>query len=281
MATTGKDAYLSVACPRCGAAVGQACVSGNGNSVSPGHAARAKACEATRLAATSQRAGVEGYEQLGDPDEPYELTKKDHRRQRNMVAIRESVKRSFDGHWHTTETEDGGRGEFCHAHDEDTPNHTHPPERQYPNRADGGWHRPETGPARDRPHGPSPEAIASVRSILEASARRNREHPEDLMQWRVRLYCGHVVERTAHHTSTRLHQAFTGLATTCPECSQEGVIVAAKATGRLDPLPGNPKPKPPQPGQPTLGQRVADLQAEIASLRRELEEASHHGSATP
>jgi hypothetical protein len=210
---------------------------------------------------------------LGDPDEPYELTRKDHRRQQDTIGIRESVKRSFEGHWHTTVSEDGGRGEFCHTHDDDELGHIHPPELQYPRRADGGWLRPETGPARAEPHGPSPEAVAAVRTIFESSARRNREHPEDLMRWRVRLYCGHVVERNAHHTSTRLHQAFTGYgAMVCPECGQEGVIVAAKAVGRLDPVPGTPKPRRSPPKLPTTAQRVAALEAENAELRRQLSE---------
>jgi hypothetical protein len=53
------------------------------------------------------------------------------------------------------------------------------------------------------------------------------------MRWRLRLFCGHVVERHAHHTHTTVHAAFMG-ATACPECELDpATIVAADTLGRI------------------------------------------------
>jgi hypothetical protein len=43
--------------------------------------------------------------------------------------------------------------------------------------------------------------------------------------WRLRLYCGHVVERSARGSRLTLHAAFIDYAT-CPICGDEKTIVA-------------------------------------------------------
>lgn len=74
----------------------------------------------------------------------------------------------------------------------------------------------------------SPESIERLRAILS-----RRTPPEDLMLWRLRLFCGHVVERHAHYTHTTVHAAFMG-AVACPECGLDpATIVAAEVLGRL------------------------------------------------
>lgn len=35
----------------------------------------------------------------------------------------------------------------------------------------------------------------------------NRPPESDLVEWRLRLFCGHVVTRTSHHTNTTVHAA--------------------------------------------------------------------------
>jgi hypothetical protein len=51
------------------------------------------------------------------------------------------------------------------------------------------------------------------------------------MRWRLRLFCGHVVERTAHISYRTAAQAFTG-SHACPECRLDpATILAAKPIG--------------------------------------------------
>jgi hypothetical protein len=75
----------------------------------------------------------------------------------------------------------------------------------------------------------SAETIAKVTALLRVPTP-----PTDLMQWRLRLYCGHEVVRRAHHTHHTVHAAFMG----GPRCEQCGLdpatIVAAKAIGRVE-----------------------------------------------
>lgn len=40
---------------------------------------------------------------------------------------------------------------------------------------------------------------------------------QELMVWRLRLYCGHTIERTAHRTHLTVHAAFSG-SVRCTEC---------------------------------------------------------------
>ena len=89
------------------------------------------------------------------------------------------------------------------------------------------------------------------------------------MRWRLRLYCGHVVERTAHQSHRTIHSAFTG-STACPECGLEpATVVAGEALG----LAGEPPrmqrttaPAPSKSDKPTK----AELQAEVVALRAEV-----------
>lgn len=57
------------------------------------------------------------------------------------------------------------------------------------------------------------------------------------MRWRLRLYCGHVVEKTSHYTHKTLHSAFTG-ETRCPECELDpATVVDGEAIGLTEEPP--------------------------------------------
>lgn len=99
--------------------------------------------------------------------------------------------------------------------------------------------------------------------------------PHDLMRWRLRLYCGHVVERAAHRTHMTIHSAFTG-STRCTECCLDpATIVDGEAIG-LQEEPPRPKraaaPAAPatRSGRPTkadLEARVRELEAKLKRLK--------------
>jgi hypothetical protein len=169
------------------------------------------------------------YEQLGDPDEPYELTKKDHRRQAERERWKVQITASVAEAREQTRAANVERGI-----DPDTP----------------------------------PAGVVAAWEVFRQSREHLRQHPEDLVVWRLRRYCGHVTEQTAHHTHTTVHAATSG-SSACAECGMDpSVIVAAKALRRQDPLPGV---KAPKPKRPTQAEQIAALRAENAELRRQLE----------
>lgn len=92
---------------------------------------------------------------------------------------------------------------------------------------------------------------------------------------RLRLNCGHVVERTSHSTHKTLHNAFTG-SVSCPECGPDPVtVVDGKAIGLVAESPavreaGGSAPAPAKTRKPTkadLAIKVAELEAEVARLQ--------------
>lgn len=98
--------------------------------------------------------------------------------------------------------------------------------------------------------------------------------PHELMRWRLRLYCGHVVERPAHYTHKTLQAAFTGSAS-CPECGLDpATIVDGMAIGLQAERPSAPPPaasaSAARSGRPTrseLEAKVAELEAEVKRLK--------------
>lgn len=57
----------------------------------------------------------------------------------------------------------------------------------------------------------------------------------EMVEWRLRLFCGHVITRMAHRTHKSVHAAFTA-AISCAECGLDpATIVAAEAVCRLQP----------------------------------------------
>ena len=88
----------------------------------------------------------------------------------------------------------------------------------------------------------------------------------ELMRWKLRLYCGHVIERTAHASHKTVHAAFCGSAK-CPECGLDpAAIVAAKPIGLVSDLASL---SPPKPALPTPAEQRAALQRSIRKAERE------------
>ncbi|WP_338836206.1 hypothetical protein [Gordonia polyisoprenivorans] len=123
--------------------------------------------------------------------------------------------------------------------------------------------------ARDAPP-LSPEPIATLSRIFRAP-----KQPRELMRWRLRLYCGHVVVSTAHCSHTTLRTAFTS-STSCPECGLDpALIVDGEAIGSPVELsaPADDAPTPSKitqarkPSRAQLEARVLELEAEVARLR--------------
>ncbi|GAB3971027.1 hypothetical protein GCM10029978_045440 [Actinoallomurus acanthiterrae] len=116
-----------------------------------------------------------------------------------------------------------------------------------------------------------PEQIAKLRAIFQATAQQSET---ELMRWRLRLYCGHVVEQTAHRSHKTIHQAFTG-SSRCPECSlSPAMIIAAKPLGTAGTAPvatSTPRTedRPRRRTRKELEARIVELEAENEALRRE------------
>lgn len=171
------------------------------------------------------------HQPLGDPDQPYEPTTRDIRPQRQAEKIRDSVRR-MHYHQHTSVEQAGAY--MSHSHDDDGLGHVHPPRRVFPLRPDGGYLE-ETGPSLGTE---APEALkAHVTEVLARFLLRESA-PDQLMRWRLRLFCGHLVEATAHISYESVDRAFHG-SHACPECGLDpAVIVAARPLGLL---PKNPR----------------------------------------
>lgn len=95
------------------------------------------------------------------------------------------------------------------------------------------------------------------------------------MMWRVRLFCGHVVEKTAHYTHKTLQAAFVGHVP-CPECGLDpATIVDGQARGLLEQSAraqtGRSAGEPTRARKPTkaeLEAKVRELDAEVVRLRK-------------
>jgi len=211
---------------------------------------------------------AEGYEVRGDPDAPHVPSKADLRAQKQAEAIRDAVRRS---HFHQLTAGESVGGYYSHSHDQDDPGHLHPTRRAFPARADGGYDE-ESGPSLGV-HPPPPVAANLVRA-LEVIASWPPTPDHQLMRWRLRLFCGHVVERHAHVESKTVHAAFMG-GFACPECGLDpATIVAALALGTVAPLPVAPPLLPPTPARmKMLHRQLAKARADVARLTEEIERA--------
>lgn len=93
----------------------------------------------------------------------------------------------------------------------------------------------------------------------------------DLVEWRLRLFCGHVITRTSHHTHTSVHSAFMG-GIKCPECDLDpATIIAAQAIRRLTPDP-TPQPRSDR-SEESIRRLIERHEREIAKLHAQLDEA--------
>lgn len=122
-----------------------------------------------------------------------------------------------------------------------------------------------------------PSPPLSPGQIKNISALLGHKAPDcELMHWRVRLFCGHVVERSAHYTHKTVQSAFMERA--CPECGLDPVtIVDAEPLGLVAerPLPTAARQlKPAKPTRTQLENRVQELESELTRLRAEASKPS-------
>jgi hypothetical protein len=214
---------------------------------------------------------VDGYETIGDPDDVQTVTKRDARRQTGAERLRVSIRRM---HFHEITSGESVGSFTSHTHEGDELGHEHDGRQAFPRRADGGYWE-ETGPSLGTA---TPRAItANLVRVVEQLLARTPTPDHLLMRWRLRLFCGHVIERTAHRDHTTVAGAFTLM--TCPECGLDpATIVAARALG----LVSEP---PPDPGRPSLDRRraqrdLAKARREVARLERDLGVSQSDGEAT-
>lgn len=92
----------------------------------------------------------------------------------------------------------------------------------------------------------------------------------DLVEWRLRLFCGHVILRNSHHTHTTVHAAFMG-GIACPEGGLDpATIVAAQALRRLEP-DACPKEREKR-SDDSIRRGIERHEREIDELRAQLDE---------
>lgn len=239
-------------------------------------------------------AEITDYERRGDLDAPFELTKKDHRAQKERERIRDAV--GCDVPMLTWEQYAAGAPcPGCgRSYRDDEPwdfrgtmNFTDEERARY--EAEQDRFEQDHGECHAMRHSvsgsltthcgkccpPPPLSPTQLKEIGRIFA--SPPPPQDLMRWRMRLYCGHVVERTAHRSHMTIHAAFTG-STRCTECGMDpATIVDGEAIG-LQEEPPRPKweavpaAAPSRSRKPTkadLEARVRELEAELRRLRKD------------
>ncbi|MFB8396250.1 hypothetical protein [Streptomyces yangpuensis] len=160
----------------------------------------------------------------GVPLEEYELTRRDHSRQKQSEEISEWARRQVE--------EDDAE---CRAD---------------PARAERRL-----------------QAFENVAKLMQSFKKADHE----IMRWRVRLYCGHIIETEAHYTYTDPLSAGS-YGRRCSECGEDRqTIVAFEPIGlrgepqeAIEPLP---PPPPKKPTRAELERRVKTLEKENERLR--------------
>lgn len=167
------------------------------------------------------------YRSSGVPLEEFELTRGDHRRQKQSEEISEWARRQVE--------EDDAK---CGAD----------PERAERRR----------------------QAFENVAKLMQSFKKADHE----IMRWRVRLHCGHIIETEAHYTYTDPLSAGS-YGRRCSECGEDRqTIVAFKPIGLRGEPPEATEPLPPPPPKKTtragLERRVKTLERENERLRAKL-----------
>ena len=102
--------------------------------------------------------------------------------------------------------------------------------------------------------------------------------PSELIEWRLRLFCGHVITRTSHHAHTTVHSAFMG-GIKCPECGLDpATIIAAQAIHRFEPDPP-PTPRS-QPSEESIRRAIERHERAIDKLCAQLGRSKRPGAST-
>lgn len=231
------------------------------------------------------------YERRGDLNAPFLLTKKHERAQKEAVILREAVRCELPQlTWAAYVA-----GEPCHG-------------CGLPYRDDEPWefkgtmHFTEEDRARydaeearfKRAHGdchasrhsvsgsltmhcskccPMPPLSPATREDITRIVGRLTQ-PHELMMWRLRLYCGHVVEKRTHFTHKTVQTAFMG-STSCDQCGLDpATIVDGEAIGLLEEPPGPTKPARAAPARQSTGAQKptrAELETKVRELEVEIE----------
>ncbi len=121
---------------------------------------------------------------------------------------------------------------------------------------------------------PPPMSPTKARELSEMFGRMSEHRrPEDLMRWRLRVFCGHEAEKVCHRSYLTAEQGF-GSHSKCPECGLDpATIVDARPIG----LEGNGAStgtparagtlRPKRRTRDELERRVAELEAELAEAK--------------
>lgn len=115
---------------------------------------------------------------------------------------------------------------------------------------------------------PSPPLSPAQVEDLGRLLNRAPTPDHQLMRWRLRFFCGHVVEKRSHISHKAVHSAFMG-SSSCAECGLDpATIIDAEPLG---PVAQTPKPAtaaaPRKPTRAQLEARVHELESELARLR--------------
>jgi hypothetical protein len=208
------------------------------------------------------------YRTLGDPDSDAPPSRGDERRQAEAERTRDRMARQH--YHHVVGGEGAGRTYIGHTHDDDAPGHTHESERKFPKRADGGYIE-TLGPGLAEHPPMSPETTQRLADILRPIRYPDPNHPRPpLMRWRLRLFCGHVIETTAHTD----HKRCPDLHRPCPECSRDPVVVIAARPVGLDAPASSAESEvsPRRRARSSIKRDLAQARREVRRLEAELNE---------
>lgn len=233
-------------------------------------------------------ADLDAYERRGDLDAPFAVTTKDGRRQRDRQRLRDSM------HCEVAPLtyEQYRAGQPCPGcgrpyvdaepfepkgtkffSDSERARYDAEEARFKEEHPSCGYHRHGVSGSLTKHCGkccpPPPLSPAQLDRLAPLLRTPTPDH--ELMMWRLRLYCGHTVERSAHASHKTVHAAFTG-STRCAECGCDpAIIIDARALGRVAPPPGT-ETRPTttalrKPTKAALERRIAELEAKLAQLQ--------------
>ncbi|MCX6401817.1 MAG: hypothetical protein NTX33_18040 [Propionibacteriales bacterium] len=234
--------------------------------------------------------GLADYEHIGDLSSPFAVTKKQQRRQKEREGSRSSRCTVSGLGWEAYVAGEPCPG--CHRpYRDDVPwvfrgtmHFTDDERARYD--AEEARYKANHGGCRAHWHGvsgsltmhcgkccpPPPMSPSQIESISKILESKTPEH--DLMRWRLRLFCGHVVERRAHYTHKTVQAAFSERA--CPECNLDpATVIDAEPIGLVAERPSPSAAVTPKPAKPTriqLETRVRELESELARLRPDASE---------
>lgn len=257
--------------------------------LSCGHVFTSLECPGNRLDmggtyVSSMSTELDGYECRGDLDTPFSLSAKDERRQRDRQRMRDSMRcdvapltferyRAGDpcpgcGRPYVDAEPFESKGSM-HFSDAERERYDAEQLRFAVLHASCGSHRHGVAGSLTTHCGrccPIPPLSPSQLERLGALMAPTPQH--ELMIWRLRLYCGHTVERSAHRSHKTVHSAFGG-SVRCAECGCDPATIVDARAVRPAALPLRPEPTPAarKPTRTALERRIAELEAEVARLQ--------------